>query len=217
MRSERSDRAAEHQRSRLAALDLAVGEVAASGAQLRFFVFVEGTSDRNSIEALAARFQRRLSAEGTAVVAMGGATNFSYFLSKALKHQPNPGLAGLCDEGEVGAFHRGLERVDTSPNLSAAVVDRVGLFVCVPDLEAELIRAAGFALVESVIEAEGEGESLRRLRSQPAWRTRPPDEQLRRFMGSRSGRKARYARQLVAAMDLERTPRPLRMLLEFVE
>jgi hypothetical protein len=43
----------------------------------------------------------------------------------------------------------------------------------------------------------------------PAWRGRPTEEQLRRFMGSGGRRKFRYARILVEALDLERVPRPL--------
>jgi hypothetical protein len=43
----------------------------------------------------------------------------------------------------------------------------------------------------------------------PAWRSRAPEEQLRRFMGSGAGRKIRYARLLVDALDLDCVPRPL--------
>jgi hypothetical protein len=38
-------------------------------------------------------------------------------------------------------------------------------------------------------------------------------DQLRRFMGSGSGRKIRYSGRLVEALDLDRVPRPLDMLL----
>ena len=48
---------------------------------------------------------------------------------------------------------------------------------------------------------------------QPFQRERPPEAQLRRFMGTRSGRKAKYAQALVGALDLARIPRPLELLL----
>ena len=47
------------------------------------------------------------------------------------------------------------------------------------------------------------------LQKQPAQRDRPHDAQLRRFFGSGSGRKIRYARLLVEALDLDNVPRPL--------
>jgi hypothetical protein len=41
------------------------------------------------------------------------------------------------------------------------------------------------------------------------WRGGATAEQLRRFKGSGSGRKIRYARLLVEALDLSQVPRPL--------
>jgi hypothetical protein len=43
----------------------------------------------------------------------------------------------------------------------------------------------------------------------PTWRGRRSQEQLRRFIGTLRGRKARYARLLVDALDLTSVPRPL--------
>jgi hypothetical protein len=67
--------------------------------------------------------------------------------------------------------------------------------------------------VEQIVEAQGDLGSFRTLQKQPAWRGRPPDEQLRRFMGSGGRRKIRYARLLVDALDLTQVPRPLDMVL----
>jgi hypothetical protein len=60
-----------------------------------------------------------------------------------------------------------------------------------------------------VIEVEGELGSLRIMQRQPAQRERPPAEQLRRFIGTRSGRKIRYGELLADALDPERVPDPL--------
>ncbi len=92
--------------------------------------------------------------------------------------------------------------------------DRV--FVCKPDLEAELIRAVGVELVERVLESNDDLRAFRTLQKQAEWRGRAPDEQLRRFMGSGGSRKLEYARLLVEALDLDRVPQPLDGILSHV-
>lgn len=74
------------------------------------------------------------------------------------------------------------------------------------DLEDELIRALGVEAVEAVIEAAGEAHSLRLLAGMPAQRDWTREAVLRRFLGVRSGRKARYAALLVEALELGRVP-----------
>ncbi|MBA2332640.1 MAG: hypothetical protein H0V94_07630 [Actinobacteria bacterium] len=88
-------------------------------------------------------------------------------------------------------------------------MERLGFYVCVADLEEELIRALGVASVEQVIEAQGDLGAFRSLQRQPAWQGRPAEEQLRRFFGSGGGRKIRYARLLAEALDLTQVPRAL--------
>jgi hypothetical protein len=95
-------------------------------------------------------------------------------------------------------------------------MESLGFYVCVADLEDELIRSLGSASVEQVVEAQGELGSFRTLQKQPAQQERTVEEQLRRFMGTRGGRKIRYARLLVGALDLTRVPRPLDRLLAHV-
>jgi hypothetical protein len=172
-------------------------------------VLVEGVSDQAALQALAARRGRDLAAEGIAVVPMGGATNIRRFLELFGPRGLNLGLAGLCDAGEEGDFRRGLERAGLGSNLRRADMEALGFHVCVADLEDELIRCLGAAGVEQVVEAQGELGSFRTFQQQPAWRARPSQEQLRRFIGTHSGRKIRYARLLVDALDLESVPRPL--------
>jgi hypothetical protein len=95
-------------------------------------------------------------------------------------------------------------------------MEQLGFYVCVVDLEDELIRALGSDAVEELVAAQGHLGSFRTLQKQPAWQGRPKEEQLRRFMGSGGSRKIRYASLLVDALDLTRVPRPLDLLLAHV-
>jgi hypothetical protein len=70
-----------------------------------------------------------------------------------------------------------------------ADMERLGFYVCVADLEEELIRSLGAAGVERVIDAQGELSMFRAFQRQPAWRGRTNEEQLRRFFGTHSSRK----------------------------
>ncbi|MEV4174750.1 TOPRIM nucleotidyl transferase/hydrolase domain-containing protein [Nonomuraea sp. NPDC049709] len=176
-------------------------------------VLVEGVSDKSAIEALAERHGRNLAAEGISVVAMGGATNIGTYVGRFGPAGRGLRLAGLCDVGEEGDFRRSLERAGLGCDLGRSDLEALGFFVCVADLEDELIRALGTAAVERVVAAEGELSSFRTLQKQPAWRGSPTHDQLRRFMGSGGGRKIRYSGLLVAALDLDRVPRPLDLLL----
>ena len=181
----------------------------------RAVVLVEGISDRNALEALAARRGRNLADEGVRVVAIGGAQA----ITRAVAAYAQRGivLAGLCDAGEERDFRRGLERAGLATDLTREGMEALGFHVCEADLEDELIRALGVEAVETVVEEQGDLRSLRTLQKQPGWRGRPPAEQLRRFMGSGGSRKIRYATLLVEAIDLDRVPRPLDAVLAHVE
>jgi hypothetical protein len=179
-------------------------------AQSRAVVLVEGMSDQAALEALAERRGRALAAEGVSIVPMGGATNIDHFLGLLLG--PGRGavrLAGLCDAAEEGYFRRALERAGLGSRLSRAGMEALGFYVCADDLEDELIRAIGVASVEQVIVTQGEIRSFRTFQKQPAQQGHSPERQLHRFMGTHSGRKSKYARLLVGALDPARIPRPL--------
>jgi hypothetical protein len=154
-------------------------------------IFVEGQSDRVALETLAARRGRDLAAEGVEVVPIGGAQAI-----RAARARLDPATAarGLCDAGEQRHFRRVLGDA---------------VFVCEADLEDELIRALGPATVEAVIVEQRELRPFRTFQNQPAQRGRPVEAQLRRFLGTHSGRKEQYARALVEALDLDRVPGPL--------
>ena len=195
-----------------AALDHAA-ELAASREAL---VLVEGPSDRAAVESLAARRGRDLAAERVAVIDTGGATNIGHFLGRLARLSDRVTLAGLCDEAEVRFIAGGLERAGYGRVLDRDDLGAFGFFVCVADLEDELIRALGVAGVEEVIAGQGELGSLRLFQNQVAQRDRAPEDQLHRFMGTRSMRKIRYAALLAEALDLARMPQPLAALLDRV-
>lgn len=179
-------------------------------------VLVEGVSDQRAVQTLAARVGRDLGAEGTAVMPMGGATNIGRFLDVLGFAGTHLRLAGLCDAGQAAGFRRGLARAGLGADPARLDLERLGFFVCHADLEDELVRALGVDAVERVIEREHEIGSLRILQRQPAQRGRSPEQQLHRFLGSRAGRKIRYARLLVEALDLPDVPAPLGRLLAHV-
>lgn len=186
----------------------------ATGAET--VVLVEGTSDEAALAALAARRGRNLEAEGISIVPIGGAHAVGRFLDRFGPRGLGLRLAGLCDSAEEGDFRRGLDRAGLGHHRTRADLERLGFYVCVEDLEDELIRALGADAVEEVVDAQGELGAFRTLQMQPAWRGRPTEEQLRRFLGSGGSRKIRYARLLVDALDLERVPRPLDLVLAHV-
>ena len=186
----------------------------AAAAHARAVVLVEGFSDQLALEALAARRGRRLDDERVAVVPVGGAQAIGRFLDMFGPRGRDVALAGLVDAREETVFRIALERAGfgTVPDRSA--LEQLGFFVCVEDLEDELIRAAGTAGVEAVLAAHDDLDAFRTFQKQPAWRGRPPERQLRRFMGSADRRKLRYARLLVEALDLGEVPWPLDAVLD---
>jgi hypothetical protein len=172
-------------------------------------LLVEGVSDELALEALARRRGRDLEAEGISIVPMGGSKNIGSFLDRFGPAGLDLRLAGLCDAAEEGDFRRGLERAGLGSHLTRADMERLGFYVCVEDLEDELIRALGAAAVEMVIDAQGELGPFRTFQKQPAWQGRTVEEQLRRFFGTHKGRKIQSAPLLIDALDLTRVPRPL--------
>jgi hypothetical protein len=181
---------------------------------LHAVVLVEGLSDQIALETLAERRSRNLDAEGVRIIPIGGAQAIGRFLEEF--GQRGVRLAGLCDVGEESDFRRALETAGLGWDLTRSGMEELGFYICVEDLEDELIRAHGADAVERVVEAQGELRSFRTLQKQPAWDGRPADEQLHRFMGSGGRRKIRYARLLVETLELDRMPRPLDGVLEHV-
>jgi hypothetical protein len=181
----------------------------------RAVILVEGISDRRALEALAARRGRVLTADGVAVVAMGGAKNIGRFLERFGPSGSGVAVAGLYDVAEEPDVRRGLQRAGFGSASSILELERLGFYACIDDLEDELIRAVGVERVVDIVEERGELGPFRTLQKQPEWRGRPLDRQLRRFLGN-SNRKIEYAPLLVGALDLSRAPRPLDAVLAHV-
>ncbi|MFF2503257.1 TOPRIM nucleotidyl transferase/hydrolase domain-containing protein [Streptomyces sp. NPDC058067] len=188
----------------------------AAAAGVRTAVLVEGESDLVAVEALARRRGRGLDAEGVAVLPLGGAMSIGRFLAVCGPDGLDVPVAGLCDAGEEHYFRSVLERTGPRSHLTHADMEELGFYVCVADLEDELIRCLGVDTVQEVLDAEGDLRSFRTFQKQPAQRDRGVDRQLHRFMGTHKGRKAQYARALVGRLDLDRVPLPLDKLLAHV-
>ncbi|MFD8378162.1 TOPRIM nucleotidyl transferase/hydrolase domain-containing protein [Streptomyces sp. NPDC059679] len=171
---------------------------------VRTAVLLEGLSDAAAVSTLAARRGRNLAAEGVCVLPMGGAMSVGRFAGLLGPSGLGLRLTGLCDEAERGYYTRGLAR---------AGAGRQGFFVCAADLEDELIRALGVRRMEELVRAEGELRALQTFLRQPAQRNRTSQQQLRRFLGTKKGRKIHYGRVLVEALDPDRIPAPLDGLL----
>jgi hypothetical protein len=182
-------------------------------ATARVVVLVEGVSDQIAVETLAARQGRDLAAEGIAVLPTGGAGGITRYLRLFGPGGTGARLAGLCDAAEEHIVRRGLAVTGLGAPGSRADLERLGFFVCVQDLEDELIRAAGTALAAEVLAAHGDLAAFRTIQRQPAWRGRDEAAQLRRFLGAGSRRKLRYARLLTEAIDPDRIPGPLAAVL----
>jgi hypothetical protein len=157
-------------------------------------VLVEGESDRTALLTLAGRLERDLSAVD--VVSMGGITNLRRYLAGVAGDRA---VAVLHDAGETSYVDRTLAGHDGA----------VARFVCDADLEDELVRALGIPAVLEVVAAAGDLDAWHILLNQPFHRARPQDAVLRRFWGTTSGRKDKYAALLSAALEPAQVPAPL--------
>ncbi|MFF1572237.1 TOPRIM nucleotidyl transferase/hydrolase domain-containing protein [Leifsonia sp. NPDC058292] len=183
---------------------VAAAEAAASDGVVRAAILVEGASDRAALHAIASAGARDLRREGVAVLAMGGAMSIRRYVEVLGIDGIGLELHGLCDVGEIRFFERAGMTADTFE-------------ICDPDLEGELIRSLGVAAVEDVLATQNDLRLFRTFQRQPAQRERSPEQQLHRFLGTTSGRKEQYARELsLAAAASHAVPDPLRRLLEQV-
>lgn len=178
----------------------------------RSLVLVEGLSDKAAVEAVARRLGHDLASEGVSIVSMGGATNISRFLEHHVGDRQTV-IMGLYDEAEERYVRRAMERTGRGTDLTRADLEELGFFVCITDLEDELIRSLGVDKVSNLVNSEGELSGFLVMQNQPYWRDRALRDQLHRFIGIRSGRKIRYGTLLAEALDVDRLPRPLDLLM----
>lgn len=175
-------------------------------------VLVEGESDRVALTTLADRRGQAL--DDVDVMSLGGITNIRAVAVDLGPKGAGHRLCGLYDSPAVGIVREGLHQAGLP--VERMDLRELGFFGCVLDLEDELVRAVGLDGVEAVIDAEGEGHSLRLLAGMPAQRGWTREAVVRRFLTSQAGRKARYARALIEALGPERAPEPLVALLEHI-
>lgn len=160
----------------------------------RRVLLVEGESDAIAVRALARRLGLDLAATDADVIPMGGVTNLGHHLA-ALGDADV--IAVLHDVGETPYVDRTLARAGDLPTRA---------FACDLDLEDELIRSLGVVGALDVVKSAGDLGRWRTLTRQPFHLGRPETQVLRRFIGTTSGRKARYAQLLVDALDLDQAP-----------
>ena len=151
-------------------------------------VLVEGITDRLALEAVAARLG--LNIQGIEIVPIGGAQA----IRRAAAEHEGERVVGLCDAGEERFFRRVL------PDST---------FVCVKDVEDELIRAVGVPRVEELLAEQGDLATFRHFQNQPAWRGRSAAEGLPRWLQAADRRRYRYLPLLVALLEPEEIPAPL--------
>jgi hypothetical protein len=149
-------------------------------------IAVEGASDKVVLETISRRLGRDLAAEGIRIQAIGGAHAIRRFVTEL---GSDVAVRGLCDENEQHLFRRVLDDV----------------YVCVPDLEGELIRALGVERVLEIVDTD----AFAKMRRQPAHRATPVDKALHRWLRSSSSRFHRYLPVLTEALELDRVPAPL--------
>ncbi|MGO4301702.1 TOPRIM nucleotidyl transferase/hydrolase domain-containing protein [Leifsonia sp. RAF41] len=164
-------------------------------------ILVEGASDRAAVLTAADLLGVDLAGDGVQVVPMGGAMSVRRFVAELGPQGAGLRLRGLCDAGEVRFFER------------AGLPDDA-VFVCRPDLEAELLAALGHERTAAVLEAEGDLRLFRTFQQQPAQRERTLDQQLHRFLGTTSGRKEHYGAVLASALPADELPAPLREVVQ---
>ncbi|HWJ82765.1 MAG TPA: hypothetical protein VNS55_11055 [Nocardioides sp.] len=156
-------------------------------------LLVEGESDRAALATLAVRLGHDLT--GHEVRPMGGITNLRRHLADA----GDARVVLVHDAGETPYVERTL--ADLGRDLPR--------FVCDADLEDELVRALGVPAVLEVVAAAGDLRAWEILCNQPFHRERSEAAVLRRFFGTTSGRKEKYAALLTAALEPDRAPAPL--------
>lgn len=174
-------------------------------------VLVEGESDRQALLTLARRLgvtvghtppSAGAAPDGLHIVAMGGATSVDHFVRRYGPKGLDLDIVGMCDAREVGFFERALGTAEFS--------------VCDADLEDELIRAAGSENMVAFIDSMNELDSFIRFQKQPAQRDRSIDQHLRRFVGTKGGRKIRYAARMIDWLPLDAVPAPLHRVFQLI-
>ncbi|KGN36956.1 hypothetical protein [Knoellia subterranea] len=166
------------------------------------WVLLEGASDVAAVQVLRAARGVDAEDEPCLLIDMGGATNVRRHVERAAAADPLPRVIGMCDEREAPFFTRALD-----------VIPTFTFTVCRRDLEDEFMRALGLDGTLAVLESVDLLTTFEAFTRQQAWQGRPLLDQLRRFVGTTSGRKELLAVALAGALDEATTPAPLSDLL----
>lgn len=188
----------------------------ANAASARAVILVEGVSDQIALATVAARVGRATRSDGVVIVPVGGAHGMARYLKRFGPDGSDVVVGGLCDVAEEPVIRKALGDAGIGEPRSRSDLAHLGFFVCVKDLEDELIRATGMDRIEAILDSEGDLGSFRTMQRQPEWRDRRPEAQFRRFLGSGARRKLRYARLLVEGVTSDRIPAPLIGVLDYV-
>ena len=135
-----------------------------------------------ALRVLSGRLGRDLAAEGVAILPMGGVTNIRAFAHTHGPQGRGRRVIGLYDIGEEHHVRRGLAAAGLPVDAVVGPVAQ-GFHACDPDLEGELLRALGLDAAEAVVDAAGEGRSLRLLAQMSAQQGWSREQLLRRFLG----------------------------------
>lgn len=191
---------------------------------LSTWVLLEGASDVAAIRALRAARGIQPHDEPCVLVDMGGATNVRRHLRAAAERDPGPTVIGLCDEQEAPYFVRALTAYGSSLGVHAGTgpaaepsvenLPDFGFQICRRDLEDELMRALGVEGTLAVLAEADLDAAFTAFTRQLAWQGRPVMDQLRRFVGTTSGRKELLAGAMATALDVDACPPPLTALLD---
>jgi predicted ATPase len=179
----------------------------------RTVILVEGLSDLLVIKTLAGRQGRDLDAEGVSIVPLGGARLFEIYLHLFGARGLDLRVAGLVDNAEERYVVAALAADGHPATLTRQDRERLGFFVCVDDLEGELVRALGAPATQHVIANQGDAAGFRTFQNQPQNRALPFEDQLRAFL---KNRKVEYAPPLADAVQIASIPGPLAGLLRHV-
>lgn len=202
----------------------------------RLVVLLEGRSDVAAVCALLRQRTPAVTSTRLDLVDMGGVTNVRRHLAALTNGSaastngsaapsghddggpppPVRRVLGVCDAGEASFFARALRSVG-HPVSSVQDMAALGFHVCDQDLEDELIRALGADRVIDVLADLDLMDRFATFRRQPTWAGRPVTDQLRRFAGTTSGRKALVAGALAASMAPDQVPPPLAALVADIE
>lgn len=174
-------------------------------------ILVEGVSDQRALEALARSLGRDLEADGVAVIPTAGITNVRRFLELLGPSGHNVSLAGLCDEGEASAFAMAAQAAGLGIVTGRDDLERHGFYVCVTDLEDELVRALGARAMVDLMESQGHLRRFRSFQNQPAQRHKTAEAQIHRWLGNH---KIRYAPLMIEALEPTHAPAPLLAVLD---